>query len=555
METASPRRDGDQPHPEDQETSGVSVAPDDAPGHDPRQDPGAHTGEPSRSAEPTTAPQLSEDPTLGELLTATAHGDQASFAAFYEATADVVYGLALLMHEDAAGADASLVAVYHHLWDQADVRARDLRLQTAASETLTDEHAEAEADYRPSEYELVLEWLVPLAHRIMVDRFRDGSVAPISLAAISDGGGVAGLPEEILGDFEVLSDSQSQALALSYLTGLTHRQIAETVGAAIPAVKSRLRDGMTRLHTQRSARDEEFDPILRAAVTRRDLERGTGVNRNFTREIAADLDKDLLVELAEVYALDAVDDRERSLLDEIVLDADERTAQQWDTRVLAARRTLAEIFTAHPTVPPAHLLEEVLLDLGDQEVGMGMVEEFSTHTEETAKREPIMKRWMVLTGLAVVVLLAVVLVWRFTGGQDVVATADGAEDARVLDGLELAEGGTAEAVLSASEDVGYVDFQDVADLDGLSYQVWLLPSDERPPSSLGSYSAEELEEEIITLRAIGGYEQLLVTAEQIRGEERPTGEVIVEIPLRDRITEGPQYGGGTSAGEDEDDEE
>ncbi|GAA3072236.1 hypothetical protein GCM10010467_11410 [Actinocorallia glomerata] len=533
----------------------MSVAPDDAPGHDPRQDPGAHTGEPSRSAEPTTAPQLSEDPTLGELLTATAHGDQASFAAFYEATADVVYGLALLMHEDAAGADASLVAVYHHLWDQADVRARDLRLQTAASETLTDEHAEAEADYRPSEYELVLEWLVPLAHRIMVDRFRDGSVAPISLAAISDGGGVAGLPEEILGDFEVLSDSQSQALALSYLTGLTHRQIAETVGAAIPAVKSRLRDGMTRLHTQRSARDEEFDPILRAAVTRRDLERGTGVNRNFTREIAADLDKDLLVELAEVYALDAVDDRERSLLDEIVLDADERTAQQWDTRVLAARRTLAEIFTAHPTVPPAHLLEEVLLDLGDQEVGMGMVEEFSTHTEETAKREPIMKRWMVLTGLAVVVLLAVVLVWRFTGGQDVVATADGAEDARVLDGLELAEGGTAEAVLSASEDVGYVDFQDVADLDGLSYQVWLLPSDERPPSSLGSYSAEELEEEIITLRAIGGYEQLLVTAEQIRGEERPSGEVIVEIPLRDRITEGPQYGGGTSAGEDEDDEE
>ncbi|GAB3187640.1 anti-sigma factor domain-containing protein [Nesterenkonia suensis] len=564
METASPRRDGDQPRPEDQDTSGASRTPlgtDARPAEDDRAPGGPSAGEHSgagtgwETAVGTGAPTLSEDPTLGELLTATAHGDQASFAAFYEATADVVYGLALLMHQDPDGADASTVAVYHHLWDQADVRARDLRLQTAASETLTDEHADAEASYRPSEYELVLEWLVPLAHRIMVERFRDGSAVPISLRAVSDGGGIAGLPEEVLGDFAVLSDSQSQALALSYLAGFTHQQIAEAVAAAIPAVKSRLRDGMTRLHSQRSARDEESDPILRAAVTRRDLERGTGVNRNFTKEISADLQKGLLVELAEVYALDALDDRERSLLDEFVLDADERTAQQWDTRVLAARRTLAEIFTAHPVVPPAHLLEEVLLELGDQEVGMGMVEEFSTHTEESPKREPILKRWMVVTGFVVVLLIAIVLIWRFTGGQDIVAVAEDAEDARELEGIELAEGGTARAVISASEDVGYVDFEDVASLDGLSYQVWLLPSDERPPSSLGSFSASELEEEVVTLRGISGYEQLLVTAEQIRGEERPTGEVIVEVPLRERITEGPQYGGGGAPAEEDDADE
>ncbi|MDZ5076269.1 anti-sigma factor domain-containing protein [Nesterenkonia sp. HG001] len=564
METASPRRDGDQPHPEDQEASGASGTPIDtderASSPDPVQPPEAAQDQPEdpiwgETEEGTATPVLSEDPTLGELLTATAHGDQASFAAFYEATADVVYGLALLMHEDPDGADASTVAVYHHLWDQADVRARDLRLQTAASEMLTDEHADAEASYRPSEYELVLEWLVPLAHRIMVERFRDGSAAPIGLTALPDGPGVAGLPEEVLGDFEVLSDSQSQALALSYLAGATHQQVAQTAGAAIPAVKSRLRDGMTRLHSQRVARDEEFDPILRAAVTRRDLERGTGVNRNFTREVSADLQKGLLVELAEVYALDALDDRERSLLDEFVLDADERTAQQWDTRVLAARRTLAEIFTAHPVVPPAHLLEEVLLDLGDQEVGMGMVEEFSSHTEEAPKREPIMKRWMVVTGFVVVLLLAIVLIWRFTGGQDIIAAADGAEDARELEGLELEEGGTARAVFSETEDVGYVDFEDVGALDGLTYQVWLLPSDERPPSSLGSFTAGELEDEVVTLRSISGYDQLLVTTEQVRGEERPTGEVIVEVPLRDRLTEGPQYGGGGSAPTEDDAED
>lgn len=182
---------------------------------------------------------------------------------------------------------------------------------------------------------------------------------------------------------------------------------------------------------------------------------------------------------------------------------------------------------------------------------MGMVEEISSHTEEAAKREPLMKRWMLVTGFVVVVLLAVLMIWRFTAGQDVVAVTDEAEDTQELADLELAEGGSARAVLSESEDLGYVDFDDVADLDGMTYQVWLLAADERPPSSLGSYSSTELEEEIITMRGISGYVQLLVTAEEIRGEERPTGEVMIEVPLRERITEGPQYGGGSPAPEDD----
>lgn len=122
--------------------------------------------------------------TLSELLAGTARGDESSFAAFYEATSDVVYGLALLMHEHPDGAYYSTLAVYQHLWDQADERAQDLRLQSATSQALTEEHLGSpdsggeESAYRPSEYELVLEWLVPLAHRIMVERFRDASPSP-----------------------------------------------------------------------------------------------------------------------------------------------------------------------------------------------------------------------------------------------------------------------------------------------------------------------------------------------------------------------------------------
>ncbi|GAA1136661.1 anti-sigma factor domain-containing protein [Nesterenkonia lutea] len=552
---ATARPAGEETYPEDlAEPAGEdfeSGAGESGEGESAERDFGEHEFGEEESGEDESAGPLS-DPTLSELLARSARGDQPSFATFYEATSDVVYGLALLMHADPEGAQDSTLAVYHQLWDQAEERAQDLRLQSQASELLTDEHAADELDpenaYRPTEYELVLEWLVPLAHQIMVERFREGAATPITLSAVprEDGGGVAGLPEEIIDDIDPLSDSQTQALALSYLAGGTHQQVAEAVGAAVPAVKSRLRDGMTRMHAQRTTREAELDPILRAAVTKKDVERSGGVNRNFTEDIGADVEHGLLVELAEIHALDAIDDRERALLDEAALIADDATSRAWDTRVLAARRTLAEIFTAHPVVPPSHLLDEVLHNLSDQEVGMGMVESISSHTEEAPKREPIMKRWMILTGLAVVVLAAILLIWGAMAGQDIESTADDDPEARVVEGIELSQGGTARAVISAAEDVGYVDFSEVGTLEGDdTYQLWLMPHEAGQPSSLGNFTAEELEEEVVTLSSITPHRALQITVEDIRGVERPMGETVAEIALRERITDGPQYGGSS----------
>ncbi|MDO5493818.1 MAG: anti-sigma factor [Nesterenkonia sp.] len=565
MTDASPRPDDDAARPEDldggspttdgteQAGDGAAGTADEAPVGTQDETPVETPNEAPDGPAPQPAAESAEDsqPTLARLLTRTARGDQAAFAQFYEATADVVYGLALLMHEDVDGAQTAMVAVYHHLWDQADERARDLRLQSAAAESLADHVAAQEEGpdsdepaYRPEEHELVLEWLIPLAHRIMVERFREGAVRPIELTVV-DSGGVAGLPEEVLEDFAPLSDSQIQVLALCYLSGMNHHEAAAQVNSALPAVKSRLRDAMTRLHTVRSGRVDVDDPILRAAVTRRDLERGAGVNRNFSDRIDTDLRRELLVELSEVYAMDAVDDRERSLLDEEALNASESVAQRWDTRVLAARRTLAEIFTSHPVDPPRHLLEEMMLDLSDQEVGMTMVEEVSTHTEEGPKRQPVVKRWMVVTGLIVVVVLAAVMIWRLTIGQDVQERVDEADDVASSDEVEMAEGGTAQLVVSEEEDLGYAEFDEVAPVDGMTYQVWLLPDGEGQPSSLGSFSAEELSEETVELRGIGTYDRLSVTAEEIAGAERPTGEVVVEIPLSTEASSGPTYGGPT----------
>ncbi|WP_300344208.1 anti-sigma factor [Nesterenkonia sp.] len=530
-------------------------------GSEPDQDALPQLGDPDEAGEPVAAqdsdgvedPEASdepEDPSLAELLAGTARGETASFSAFFESTADVVYGMALLMHAEAEGAHASTVAVYQHLWDQADVRARDLRLQTQASETLTDEYAgfygadqlsdqpasdEDPETYRPNEYELVLEWLVPLAHRIFVERFREGAAAPIPLSPVpqSEGGGVAGLPEEVLDDMLALSDSQAQALALTYLAGLTHQQVAQTVEAAIPSVKSRLRDAMTRLHNQRTERAAETDPILRAAVTRRDVERSGGVNRNFSNEISADLDKGLLVELAELYALDAVDDRERALLDEKALTADAQEAQQWETRVLAARRTLAEVFASDPVAPPSSLLEGVLHSVGDQEVGVGLVEDISNHTGEEVRRTPVLKRWMFIAGFLAILLIGGIVIWQVSAPQDVQGLAASDPEAAVVEDYEMAQGGQLNAVFSEAEDVGHIEFSDVPELEGdATYQLWLMPADAAEPSSLGNFTAEELEADGVDIHTFAAYRSLLITVEDRRGEERPQGETVAEIPLR-----------------------
>ncbi|WP_146339605.1 anti-sigma factor domain-containing protein [Nesterenkonia sp. NBAIMH1] len=517
---------------------------DAAPGH---SEYGAELGTTDTDDE-TAAP--AEDPTLAELLTGTARGDQAAFSLFYESTSDVVYGLALLMHAEADGAAASAQAVYQHLWDQAEARAQDLRLQTKASQTLTDEYAgfepeistgEAgqEAHWRPNEYELVLEWLVPLAHRIIAERFREGLAEPLPLVPVpqSEGGGVAGLPEEVLEDLLPLSDSQVQSLALTYLAGRSHQMVAQEVGAAVPSVKSRLRDAMTRLHSARLEGEQrghegEGDPILRAAVTADDIARGTAVNRNFTNEVSADLDKGLLTELAEAYALDAVDDAERALLDEAALTAEASTAQRWDTRVLATRRTLAEIFASHPVAPPSGLLDAVLGSVAHKEVGMGMVETAGFDAEETERQVPKAKRWMLIAAFVGVVLVGL-LVWLIiTAASDTRSAVEADEDAYTIE-QEMNDGGEVRAVLSEQEDVGFIEFEDVPELDGeATYQVWLLPVGESPISSLGNFTADELESDGIDVSGLAQHRMLQITVEQVRNEETPQGDTVTEVSLQ-----------------------
>jgi RNA polymerase sigma-70 factor (ECF subfamily) len=48
---------------------------------------------------------------------------------------------------------------------------------------------------------------------------------------------------------ERLTDVQRAAVLLAYFGGRTYREVADELGTALPAARSRIRDGLDRLHT------------------------------------------------------------------------------------------------------------------------------------------------------------------------------------------------------------------------------------------------------------------------------------------------------------------
>ena len=182
-----------------------------------------------------TAPSLA-DP--GRLLELSASGDLEAFGRFYDLMSPRVYGLALRVLRDSGYAEETVQEVFLQVWKQA-------------------------ADYRPS-LGSVQSWVLTITHRRAVDRVRSESSAtrrdeadaasdPIQTGDIAEQ-----VTEQISRDenaLEVrrclgtLTDTQRQSIEMAYFSGLTYREVAEQLGAALPTVKSRIRDGLRRLKT------------------------------------------------------------------------------------------------------------------------------------------------------------------------------------------------------------------------------------------------------------------------------------------------------------------
>ncbi len=102
-------------------------------------------------------------------------------------------------------------------------------------------------------------WLMTLAHRRAVDRVRAEQAHTQREAAY----GIRVLgnefdevteeverrleQQEVLAGLATLTQTQREAISLAYYGGRTYSEVATYLGVGLPTVKSRIRDGLTRL--------------------------------------------------------------------------------------------------------------------------------------------------------------------------------------------------------------------------------------------------------------------------------------------------------------------
>ena len=170
---------------------------------------------------------------LEALLAGIAAGSRDDFASFYALTSRRVYGLARRVLIDAELSEDTTQEVYLQVWTNAS------RFDPAVGSPLA--------------------WLLTLAHRRAVDRVRSEQSSANREARFGaamqepDHDNVVETvtqrleAEAVVQCLESLTDTQRESVRLAYYGGLTYREVAEKLSAAVPTIKSRIRDGLIRL--------------------------------------------------------------------------------------------------------------------------------------------------------------------------------------------------------------------------------------------------------------------------------------------------------------------
>jgi RNA polymerase sigma-70 factor (ECF subfamily) len=172
-------------------------------------------------------------PATEELLRLVARGDESAFAALYDTVAPRVYGLVLRVLRDPAQAEEVAQEVLVEIW------------RTAGRYDGTRGSATS--------------WMFTIAHRRAVDRVRAEQAGAERIRRVAAASVETPYDEVVeqatarLDQAQVrrcldgLTDLQREAITLAYYGGHTYREVAELLGAAVPTIKSRMRDGLIRM--------------------------------------------------------------------------------------------------------------------------------------------------------------------------------------------------------------------------------------------------------------------------------------------------------------------
>ncbi|HTX94559.1 MAG TPA: sigma-70 family RNA polymerase sigma factor [Mycobacterium sp.] len=170
---------------------------------------------------------------LDALLREVARGNNAAFAALYDATKSRVYGMVVRVLRDPGYSEETTQEVYCEVWRRA-------------------------WEYDSGKGS-ALAWLLTLAHRRAVDRVRSEEAGMKRqsryLAASADPASDVVAESAITGDerrrvvecLGGLTDIQRQCIEMAYYEGLTYSEVSKRLAANLSTIKSRMRDALRGL--------------------------------------------------------------------------------------------------------------------------------------------------------------------------------------------------------------------------------------------------------------------------------------------------------------------
>jgi RNA polymerase sigma-70 factor (ECF subfamily) len=171
------------------------------------------------------------------LVAQMAQGRQEALAALYDETSPMLNGLLLRILERAEDAEEVLLDTYLRAW----------------------KNAAGYSEQRGS----VTAWLVIMARNAAIDRIRQRKAQPRVIGLDHESGIDPESPDDSpetqsaaaqrrRGIRKILNElpaDQRHAVELAFFGGLTHAEIAETLGEPLGTIKSRIRMGLIRLRT------------------------------------------------------------------------------------------------------------------------------------------------------------------------------------------------------------------------------------------------------------------------------------------------------------------
>ena len=178
------------------------------------------------------------NPELTALIQRVSQGDQLAFAALYNATRSLVYGLAVRILRDQSAAEDVTIEVYQQVYQQAGQYTSDRGTPSA--------------------------WILTLTRSRAIDRLRQKTLqqqreSPLDAIAFASplpdpetSSAANELRRAVRKALATLSKEQRQVIEIAYYTGLSHREIAAQLGQPLGTVKTRIRTGMAMLRAQLS---------------------------------------------------------------------------------------------------------------------------------------------------------------------------------------------------------------------------------------------------------------------------------------------------------------